>query len=167
MTTNIVEKKRYSTVPEAIRFWAKVDKTSSPNGCWLWTASLDSGGYGAFRAAGGRVRAHRFSWEQANGPIPEGLVLDHIDCVRHCVLPTHLRAVTQQINAENRKGANSNNISGRLNVYYHIASGKWRVSVRHKGVSYHFGYFTDIEVADKVAKRERKALHDGTSEALL
>jgi hypothetical protein len=87
---------------QAERFWSKVDK-NGPNGCWLWTGSCTPGGYGKFglgRADEGLVYAHRWSWEQANGPIPEGAHIDHLCRVRNCVNPEHLEAVTPQENHE-------------------------------------------------------------------
>jgi hypothetical protein len=85
------------------RFWAKVDKTE---GCWLWKAAISGGrrgakerGYGYFGITSKNiVRAHRWSYEQAYGPIPRGLVLDHLCRVARCVRPEHLRAVTQAEN---------------------------------------------------------------------
>lgn len=69
------------------RFWPKVEKS---DGCWLWTSSTSGRGYGAFWANGGRIRAHRFSWELHNGSIPAGLwVLHHCDTPA-CVRPEHL-----------------------------------------------------------------------------
>jgi hypothetical protein len=85
------------------RFWAKVDK-NGPNGCWLWTAALTSAapgqaGYGLFTERKPKgVRAHRFAYELLVGPIPEGLQLDHLCRVRHCVNPAHLEPVTQREN---------------------------------------------------------------------
>jgi len=73
-------------VPAALRFWAKVNKTAS---CWLWTGHRDRDGYGTFRDVR-HVRAHRWSWEQANGPIPRGLVLCHRCDTPSCVNPDHL-----------------------------------------------------------------------------
>lgn len=74
------------------RFWMKVERSES--GCWLWTASKDSCGYGTFKAGSRTVGAHRFSYELANGPIPAGLTVDHMCYVRNCVNPTHLRLLT-------------------------------------------------------------------------
>lgn len=86
------------------RFWVKVD-TSGPvpeyaphlGPCWLWTACQNGSGYGSFTSPGYRV-AHRFSYELLVGPVPDGLNLDHLCRVRHCVNPTHLEAVTPQVN---------------------------------------------------------------------
>lgn len=78
------------------RFWAKVDKSGE---CWIWTGAIQPEGYGVFRAGDGRtVRAHRFSYELANGPIPVGLVLDHLCRTPPCVSPFHLEAVTNRVN---------------------------------------------------------------------
>lgn len=99
--------------PPAERFWTKVDKagpapTFAPElgPCWLWTAAL-SHGYGMFgdgtktdlgnwRA----VKAHKWLWEQVNGPVPDGLELDHLCRVTRCVRPDHLEAVTHAVNME-------------------------------------------------------------------
>jgi hypothetical protein len=91
------------------RFMAKV-KVDPETGCWLWTAGLTPAGYGAFHANGSHVkprgsgRAHRHAYEHFVGPIPDGLVLDHLCRVRHCVNPAHLEAVTDQ---ENRRRGES------------------------------------------------------------
>lgn len=80
------------------RFAAKVEVAKS--GCWLWTARLNRNGYGMFMdpdSKRSRV-AHRYAYEVARGPIPEGLQLDHLCRVRHCVNPDHLEAVTQREN---------------------------------------------------------------------
>jgi len=81
--------------PVKERFWAKVDKT---DGCWLWTAHCNENGYGYFRLGHKHVRAHRLSWAMANGPIPEGFVVQHKCDVRDCVRPSHLELGSQPEN---------------------------------------------------------------------
>lgn len=77
------------------RFWAKIDMTDS---CWLWTGALNDG-YGRFHIdSSTRVFAHRYAYELKVGPIPEGLTLDHLCRVRHCVNPDHLDPVTHAEN---------------------------------------------------------------------
>jgi hypothetical protein len=65
-----------------------------PNsGCWLWTAA-QLNGYGVIKV-GGRFRgAHRVGYELHKGPVPAGLVLDHLCRVPFCVNPDHLEPVT-------------------------------------------------------------------------
>lgn len=67
-----------------------------PNGCWLWQgtphkARASDPGYGRW----GQKKAHRVAWEAKNGPVPEGLHLDHFFCdTTMCVNPDHVRPVT-------------------------------------------------------------------------
>ena len=68
--------------------------TVEPDGCWLWTKCCDRKGYGRVQLGGLLLYAHRLSYEVFEGPIPEGLHLDHLCRVRHCVNPDHLEPVT-------------------------------------------------------------------------
>lgn len=75
-----------------------------PNtGCWLWARALRPDGYARTtqQIADGRkgVYVHRAAWETVNGPIPVGMMVDHICRVRSCCNPDHLRVVTPRINA--------------------------------------------------------------------
>lgn len=71
--------------------------------CWLWTGNMQVQGYGCFgthkeRSRWKRAAAHKVLWEHVNGPVPEGLELDHLCRVRRCVRPDHLEAVTHTEN---------------------------------------------------------------------
>jgi hypothetical protein len=74
------------------RFWSKVEILGSDE-CWLWRGYVNNYGYGDFWI-GRNTKAHRYSYELQVGPIPAGLVLDHLCRVRHCVNPRHLEPVT-------------------------------------------------------------------------
>lgn len=84
------------------RFWAKVDKAGpvppyapSLGPCWLWLGASQELGYGLFfPERRSPLGAHRFAYQALVGPIPEGLVLDHLCRVPACVNPTHLEPVT-------------------------------------------------------------------------
>lgn len=68
-----------------------------PSGCWLWTGAIKDNGYGVISSGGHRgrvVRTHRVAYEHFIGPIPEGLVLDHLCRNRACCNPEHLEPVT-------------------------------------------------------------------------
>jgi HNH endonuclease len=82
--------------PLDLLFWSKVNKTET---CWLWTACLNSAGYGEFCDRRCRSRlAHRVAYELLVGPIPAGLTLDHLCRVHNCINPAHLEAVTMRVN---------------------------------------------------------------------
>lgn len=102
--------------PLADRFWQKVDKGGAVpeyrpdlGGCWVWLAHKNNNGYGYIWTKGERVEAHRVSYELHKGPIPEGLEIDHLCRVRHCVNPEHLEAVTERENKLRSGGMASRN----------------------------------------------------------
>jgi hypothetical protein len=75
------------------RFWSKVENDGD---CLVWTAYRDQRGYGVFGVGGRKTKkAHRVSWEWANGPIPEGIEIHHTCKNRACVNVGHLQAVTR------------------------------------------------------------------------
>lgn len=83
--------------PIAERLFERVTKTST---CWVFTGRLRNG-YGLIGEGGkgGRTRsAHRVAYELLVGPIPDGLVIDHLCRNRACVNPSHLQPVTQRVN---------------------------------------------------------------------
>src|SRR5690606_19098864 len=59
-------------------------------------------GYGTTHYGGKMHRAHRLGWILTNGPVPDGLVLDHLCRNRACCNPSHLEPVT--IGENTRRG---------------------------------------------------------------
>ena len=76
-----------------------------PNsGCFLWHGALNAQGYALLAITvrpGHHVlrRVQRLYYEMEKGPIPAGLVLDHLCRVRCCVNPDHLEPITRGENA--------------------------------------------------------------------
>jgi hypothetical protein len=68
------------------------------SGCWEWTATLQTNGYGRTSWRGVPRFTHRVAYEITNGPIPDGLVIDHLCRNRACFNPDHLEAVSHRTN---------------------------------------------------------------------
>jgi hypothetical protein len=67
--------------------------------CWIWQLKTTTKtGYGVVRVGGKDLLAHRWHYEQVNGPIPVGLQIDHLCRVRDCVNPDHMQVVSPQEN---------------------------------------------------------------------
>ena len=74
-----------------------------PSGCHVWLGGKQTNGYGSVGdGQGGTVLAHRAAWEEAHGPIPEDLTIDHLCQNRACVNVEHMELVTS---TENRARA--------------------------------------------------------------
>jgi hypothetical protein len=144
----------WPTVEE--RFWSKVDKSGE---CWVWTGSKLTDGYGSLRIdgrSGKTAAAHRLSWVWANGPIPDGLFIDHMCHNKPCVNPAHLQIATCQLNNENPGGLQKNNSSGVRGVSKY--RNKWRAKVGHAGIQYYLGQFETLHEAEVAAIAKRNEL---------
>ena len=79
------------------RMAAKI-RIAPDTGCWLWTGCLNSKGYGCWSQNGKVKLTHRVAYELLVGPIPEGMVNDHLCRERRCCFPGHLEPVTSRVN---------------------------------------------------------------------
>ena len=87
-----------------VRFHEKWTRNPD-NGCWEWTASLNSNGYGQIKRPGERRQfiAPRLSYMIHYGDIPEGMYVLHTCDNRKCVKPTHLFLGSADDNAKDMK----------------------------------------------------------------
>jgi len=146
--------------PLKLRLFAKIALPSSPEACWIWTASRQTAGYGRIGTGVGKgmVLAHRLVFELYNGPLEPRDLVDHRCHNRQCVNPEHLRAVTVKQNGEHRAGPQVNSTTGHRGVYWDGRRGKWYVKVGHNGRSLWGGYFEDLEEATTAARGLRLQL---------
>lgn len=85
------------------RFWSNLDKEGPEpehrpglGPCWVWKLRVNNRGYGILTWWGiGTRTAHSVAWEFTNGPVPDGLELDHLCRNRACARPSHLEPVTR------------------------------------------------------------------------
>lgn len=70
--------------------------------CLIWQGAVRGNGYGAINIGGRNTAVHRAVYEYFNGPIPNGLKLDHVNArgcrSRLCCNVAHLEPVTQHVN---------------------------------------------------------------------
>lgn len=88
----------------ARRVLAYVDASGD---CWKWTGTIQDDGYGTIGKGGrraGRMVAHRAVRELLVGPIPDGMVHDHLCRNRSCVNPDHGEIVTPGENTKRGYG---------------------------------------------------------------
>lgn len=81
-------------LPFSVLVWRRVLKTGT---CWLWQGATTKG-YGNIRRRRTNIAVHRWAYEDAKGPIPPGMDLDHLCRVRNCVNPDHLEPVRRGVN---------------------------------------------------------------------
>lgn len=84
------EKLNHMTIPE-------------PNtGCLLWYGLSDKDGYGKMFTNKKHVRIHRFVYEMHNGPIPEGMIIQHKCDTPSCCNIDHLELGTWLSNMQDK-----------------------------------------------------------------
>lgn len=126
--------------------------------CIEWTGSTTRNGYGRFHRDGGIKLVHRYVYERENGPIPEGMYVDHICHNPSCSNIKHLRLATPGQNLQNHQGATVISKTGVRGVYP-AKGGRFYAQVTHKYKTYTVGSFGTIEDAEIAVIAKRNELH--------
>ena len=103
---------------------------------------------------------HRLAWEFVNGPIPDGMDIDHIDGNPSNNAISNLRLATRSQNNENQGRAKSNNkSSGLLGVSWFAKTKQWRARIYISGREKSLGYFNDKFEAYEAYKAAKSVHH--------
>lgn len=82
----------------------KIEDRGFKTPCWIWQRFIQKGYGRMYRPERKRagltptVLAHKWIWEDRNGPVPDGMDLDHLCRNRSCVNPDHLEPVSRAEN---------------------------------------------------------------------
>lgn len=98
----------------------RVEDRGHDTPCWIWTGATTVAGergYGYYR----KRAAHRVFFEEARGPVPEGMQLDHLCRVRLCVNPDHLEVVTLLENVRRSRRAKLT-YEQAVEIHHHFAA---------------------------------------------
>jgi hypothetical protein len=97
---------------------AFIVEPGEPDECWIWTGRLGPNGYAhSWIWDGPRqqfVNGHRIVYMGLVGPIPRGLILDHLCRTKACVNPWHLEPVTNGENGRRHAALKTHCKAGHL-----------------------------------------------------
>jgi hypothetical protein len=107
-----MKREKFSSTKEKLEAWSIPEPNS---GCWLWLRALTgTGGYGFLWYKGRKDRAHRVSWKEHFGEIPEGTHVLHRCDNPKCINPEHLFLGTPKDNSNDKVTKNRHAYGRRL-----------------------------------------------------
>lgn len=105
-------------------------------GCWNWLHGKSRGGYAVQRVNGRLTRVARMYYEEKYGPIPDGMVVDHLCRNPGCVNPDHIEVVTLTENTRRGKAAKLSPFLVRFAAHLNECGKSKRAISRMFGVSH-------------------------------
>ena len=119
--------------------------------------SINSNGYRQMEYKNKHYMVHRVIFEMHNGPIPEGMEVDHADRNRLNNDISNLRLSTERDQCTN-SSLRHDNTSGYKGVYKR-SYGKFRAMLKVEGKNMQLGEFDTAEEADDCVKFMRDFLY--------
>ena len=149
----VITKRHHLNPEDAFDYYTIPEPTT---GCLLWWGTTTRDGYGVLRINGKIHRAHRYSWQRDNGPIPRGMVVDHVCHTPACVNVDHLRVATVSQNAQHRRGSRSDRTNNYARGVYKVGSGRYAARLKLKGKNVWLGLHATPEEAAQAAEQGRE-----------
>lgn len=115
--------------------------------------NYDRDGYIRVRFGGKEYRAHRLIWEMHYGPIPEGMLVDHIDRNPKNNNISNLRLVTRQQNNANRSKLTE--LPKGVTKYGEM----YRARISYQGTTYSLGSYKTPEEAGQAYREAAEILN--------
>jgi hypothetical protein len=148
--------------PEQVANLLRVDD----NGKLFWlrrnkpVGSVNANGYLVIGINGSTYVAHHLAFVLYEGRWPElGKVINHLNGNKTDNRRCNLQETTHAGNLRHRVTIPANNTSGGIGVSWYKPYNKWRVRLNHNYVSYHGGFYSDLNEA--IAARDKLALSFG------
>lgn len=137
-------------------FLARTEPIVGDPNCLIWTGACTKAGYGQISVDGRTIYAHRYAWEVANGPILDGLLIDHRCWNPPCVNVDHLRLATNQQNTQSVSGPQRNSATSVRGATRHGRG--YKAQVHHDGTTHYLGTYVTAEEAGVIASTKRAEL---------
>ena len=124
---------------------------------------LNNCGYVVICLNGKNHLRHRLVWEKYNGPIPDGLFIDHMNGVRGDDRIENLQLVKRSENhALGVYRLQKNNSSGANGVCWDSSAEKWKAYLKVDGRHKHVGHYKTVAEAE-IALKEYKSKNSITA----
>ena len=103
------------------------------NGCWIWTRSKVTGGYGGFSVDGKLKRAHRVCYEIVHDvTLTSDQLLHHLCRNKACVNPAHLEIVSQLTHTDSATYGNKEKTHCPYGHEYTTGNTRWNKGGRSR-----------------------------------
>lgn len=136
------------------------------SGIFYWKVSnkrrkagtIDSEGYVEIQINGVKCKAHQLVFLLKTGSWPEKII-DHKNGVKSDNRFENLQLVSKAENAQNRKTASIDSLTGVLGVTYHKLTGKYKASITTNGKTKYLGLYAKKEDAESAYIAHKESLH--------